>query len=420
MNERLRPPPESWEKKYDQLGVKFLHDSGTDPSTGFQTTWKKSVSDNARIITRFDKHPGSLVERWIMGGNNVTGRHILYTIKDDGERHQYMQLGYAEDRFQSFRVSTSLEEAQRPRFLNIARVDVVYLIDGVMSSLRVYFDSQSSFNEDELKTRSIEDNIRELAGIFKSSGEKAAFPLVGATDDKAEESWVDIHEALVGAFIKGKLIQWSEIEKADIDEDLTAIPQVIAEVCGYGMTPEQISGMANFLSIETVKALPENYPTLEGEERDSTFDRAFGEAVLQSFRFHDHSIRELARHTVMFAPNPSEKDRYLFVVFRGHPLNPLSSDGSTQILATSVIEVGYACPYEDKQFGLMRSEGYLAVLISSHFNKNYRVLFLAPEQMSMDKLLPIVKTNHASEWQNVFEIAKVGLQIIPAEDQEET
>lgn len=420
MNERLRPPSGHWEKKYDQLGIKFLYDAGTNPITGFQTTWEKSVSDNAEIITRFDKHPDGRVERWIMDGKNVTGRHTLYTIKDEAERHQYIQLGYAEDQFQNLSISTSLEEAQRPRFLNITRVGVVYAVDGVMSSLKIYVDSQSNFDEDELRAKPIEDNIRELVEIFRSGGEKAASPLVGITDDKAEESWVDIHEALVGAFIKGKLMQWSQAEKARIDEDLTSIPNFVAEVCGEMMTPEQISGMASFLSIETVKALPEDYPKLEGEERDNVFDDAVEEAILQSFRFHDHSIRELARHTVMFAPNPSEKDKYLFIIFRGHPLNPLNKDEQTQILATSICEVGYACPYEDKQFGLIRSDDYLAVLISSHFNKNDRVLVLAPEQMPMDKLLPIVKKDHSSEWQKAFEIAKVGLQVIPAEDQEET
>lgn len=420
MSERLNPPSGPWKKKYDPLGVKFLHDAGVDPVTGFQTTWEKSVSDNAEIITRFDKEPNGQIERWVMDGKNVTGRHIIFTIKDEGERHQYMQLGYAEDRFQSFSISTALEEAQRPRFLNITRVDAVYAADGAMSSLRIYVGSQSSFNEDELKERPVEENIIELAEIFKSSGEKAASPLVADADGKTEGSWVDIHEALVGAFIKGRLMQWSETEKAGIDEDLTAIPQVIAGVCGDKMTPEQISSMASFLSAETVKALPENYPKLEGEERDSAFDEAFEEAILQSFRFHDHSIRELARHTVMFAPNPAEKDRYLFVVFRGHPLNPLSSDEPTQILATSVTEVGYACSYEDKQFGLIRSEDYFAVLISSHFNRNHKILYLAPEKLSMDKLLPIIKTNHSSEWQNAFEVARVYLQVIPAEDQEKT
>lgn len=420
MTERLNPSSGSWKKEYDLLGVKFLHDAGMDPITGFQTTWEKSVSDNAEIITRFDKQPDGLAERWIMDGRNATGRHILYTLKDEGERHQCIRLGYTEDRFQSLSISTALEEAQKPKFLNITHVDVVYAADGAMSSLMIYVDSQTDFNEDELKARSIEGNIRELAGIFKSSGEKAVSPLVGDTEDKIEESWVDIHEALVGSFIKGKLMQWSQVEKARIDEDLTSVPRCVEEVCGESMTPEQISGMANFLSIETVKALPEDYPKLEGEERDNAFDGAVEEAVLQSFRFHDHSIRELARYTVMFAPNPAEKDKYLFIVFQGHPLNPLSKDEPAQIVTTSVSEIGYACPYEDKQFGLARSEDYLAVLISSHFNKNNRVLFLAPEQISMDKLLPIIKTDHSSEWQNAFDVAKVGLQVIPTETQEET
>lgn len=65
MSERLNPPSGPWKKEYGSLGVQFLHDAGIDPITGFQTTWEKSVSDNAEIITRSDKQPSGLVERWI-------------------------------------------------------------------------------------------------------------------------------------------------------------------------------------------------------------------------------------------------------------------------------------------------------------------------------------------------------------------
>lgn len=56
------------------------------------------------------------------------------------------------------------------------------------------------------------------------------------------------------------------------------------------------------------------------------------------------------------------------------------------------------------------------MLISSRFNRNNKVFYLAPERLPIDKLLAAIKTNHTSEWQNAFEIAKVGLQVIPTED----
>lgn len=415
MAERLTPPKGPWKKKPGQFGPQFEHDAGTDPTTGIRTTWEKSVSQNAEIVTRFNTHPNGTLDRWVMDSINATGRHILYTVRDKGERNQYFQLGYAEGEFQSLSVSTDLDEAKRPAFLNVKNVSAIYALDGALTSMRVQVDSQSHFSEEEYWARSMEDNLRELIQIFKSSGEKANSPFVpDPNQQEGERTMVDIHEAFVGQWVRGKLIQWTDAEKERIDEDLAIITQAIVPLAEDAMTPEQMGAMSNFLITETVKTLPDDYPKLEGEEREGAFDQAFEEAMLQCFKFHNHSLQTLAQHTIIFATNPLEAGKYVFAVFQGHPMNPFSDEEETKPLAGQIAEVGYGYHYEDKQYGLMRQEDYLAVLISSKFNKDKKVLYLAPERLPMDELLPVIKTDHPAEWMRTYEVAKIGLEVIPA------
>jgi len=415
MIERLQPPKGPWKRTLSPFGPEFVHDSGINPESDVKTWWRKSVSKNAETVARFDEHQGGTLDRWVMESINPAGRQILYTIRDRGDRNQYLQLAYAGDRFQGLSIITELDVAKRPAFLNVNNIGAVYALDGAIASIRVHVDSQSRFDEEKYRTKSSEDNLRELIQIFKESGPQAATPYAPSPDQKVSESIAaDIHDSVVSSFVKGKLMQWIEAEKKKIDEDLDIIPQAIESTADDTLNREQIHGMSNFLSAETIKALPDDYPKLEGEQREDVFDQAFDDAMLQSFKLHDHSLQIMAQHTVVFALNNPKLDENIFAVFQGNPTNPFSAEGLMNFITGEPTEVGSAHSYEDKQYALLRQEDFMALFISSKLNSNQRMLYLSSERLQMDKLLPIIKTEHSSEWMKAYDLARASLTVVPA------
>lgn len=421
MTERLKPPSGPWKKENDQFGAKFVQNGPIDPTTSIVRSWEKQLLGDAQALTQFDKSPDGLKERWIMettGG--INDGHVGWCLRDDGDQKRYIMYNESNGTTGLVTSTTELKEAQRPAFLNLAKAETTLNRGGTPATVCFYFDSKPTYNETALAEAPLEDSIRELADLFKDSKDGAS-PYTTLDSGDTPEQLRQAHLMVVGSLVKGKLIRWSDEDKAGIDEDMAVIPEIVAEYAGDRLTQAQAQGMVNFLSAEILRALPENYPTLQGDERDMVLGEALSDAVLQSFKLHDASLGEISKHTLAFMPDV-DQEAFVFMVLKGHRpgLNATDpSTGAANLLDANVGTVSSVYPYKDKEVACLKLDDYLAFLIKSKFNLKEALLYLAPRKADMDALMLSIKTDDISDWLKAFDEADTHLKVIPHPSLEE-
>lgn len=401
----------NWSKKYDVGGITFSSDPVVHGPTGIITSFEKRLGDGVEIVTRYDTALDEQSRRWIMAATFEDGRNQrTLTTEHNDMFGTTLQFHDSDTAVSSLKVRVKPEAIiLNPEMFRIEQIRIVYAQSGTFSHVDFGIASPSMFNEEEIRSQPIEENLAELASIFHDAGDNPESPFYTPPEED-EATFADVHMVFSGFLAKGKLLQWTEEQKARVDDDLAMVTAYLDEAFGEEVPSKQLHALASYLIPSLIRALPDEYVALDGEEREKVFDKALMDAAVEVLRFYDRTVQQKGEYTVSLFENPENPDEHVFVAFPGHTIDADLFGVDVQPITGGPATDPFQ--YEDYIFVMSKEDEKIRVSTVPVLDQTKAFTFKAPQTINIEAIQQNMRSDSPMDWQSAVAEVPLGVDYV--------